>query len=277
MTRIEELLAEVSEPGEEARRDAEVLLCRALGKERSYLYAWPEADVEAQAVTAYRAWMEDRARGVPVAYLLGRREFWSHDLLVNEATLIPRPDTEVLVALALSLAMPREARVLDLGTGTGAIAIALASERPEWSITAVEASPDALVVAQENALRCDVPELRFLAGNWFEPVGGESFDLIVSNPPYVSADDSCLNEGDLRYEPRTALVSGADGYADLDAIIAAAPRHLNPGASIVLEHGASQGAGVRERLGAAGFVAIATHRDLAGHERASLGQKTAGA
>lgn len=276
MTRIAELLAEVGAPGEEARRDAEVLLCRALDKERSYLYAWPEANVEPRAAATYRAWMDARARGVPVAYLLGRREFWSHDLLVNDATLIPRPDTEVLVTLALSLALPSEARVLDLGTGTGAIAIALASERPHWSITAVEANPRALLVARENALRCNVAELRFLAGNWFEPVGGESFDLIVSNPPYVSADDPCLAEGDLRFEPRTALVSGADGYADLDAIIAAAPSHLSPGGSIVLEHGARQGAGVRERLGAAGFAAVATHSDLAGHERVSLGQKTTG-
>ncbi len=277
MARIAELLAEASLPGDAARRDAEVLLCQALGKGRSYLYAWPEADVEPQAAATYRAWINERARGVPIAYLLGRREFWSLDLLVNDATLIPRPDTEVLVALALSLSLPREARVLDLGTGTGAIAIALAKERPNWSITAVDASPAALVIAEENAERCKVPPLRFLEGSWFEPVAGERFDLVVSNPPYVAADDPCLREGDLRFEPQSALVAGEDGYADLGAIIAAAHGYLYPDAFLLLEHGATQGAGVRERLRAAGFGAVATHRDLAGHERVSMGQQAAGA
>ncbi len=276
MARIAELLAEASLPGDGARRDAEVLLCQALGKGRSYLYAWPEADVEPQAAATYRAWLKERARGVPVAYLLGRREFWSLDLLVNDATLIPRPDTEALVALALSLSMPREARVLDLGTGTGAIAIALAKERPAWSITAVDASAEALAVARENADRCNVSQLRFLEGSWFEPLGEERFDLVVSNPPYVAPGDPCLREGDLRFEPQSALVAGEDGYADLDAIITSAPRYLSPDAFLLLEHGTSQGAGVRERLAAAGFGAVATHRDLAGHERVSMGQKAPG-
>jgi release factor glutamine methyltransferase len=272
MARVAELLGE-ADGGIDARRDAEVLLCRVLGKPRSYLFAWPEAEVDAAAAGRFRDWLGERRRGVPVAQLVGEREFWSLSLRVSPATLIPRPETELLVELALDRPLPDAARVLDLGTGTGAVAIALARERPAWFVTAVDRCGDALAVARENAARHCADRLRCLAGDWFDPVAGERFDLVVSNPPYVAADDPCLAEGDLRFEARGALVAGRDGYADLERIIAASPDYLEAGGWLILEHGSSQGARVRRSLVEAGFASVATHRDLAGHERASLGRR----
>jgi release factor glutamine methyltransferase len=272
MARVAELLAEADLAGDEARREAELLLCRALDKPRSYLFAWPEAEVDDPQAARYRAWVAERRRGVPVAQLLGERDFWSLSLAVTEATLIPRPDTETLVSWALELPLPDGADVVDLGTGSGAIALAIAAERPDWRITATDQSEAALAVAAGNAARCDVSGLSFVTGRWFEPLHGRRFDLVLSNPPYVAADDACLETGDLRFEPRSALVAADDGYADLEAIIAAAPGHLHPDAWVLLEHGATQGARVRERLDAAGFADVSTRCDLAGHERVSAGR-----
>ncbi|MEE4278477.1 MAG: peptide chain release factor N(5)-glutamine methyltransferase [Halieaceae bacterium] len=276
MARVAELLAEAALDGDEARREAELLLCRALDKPRSYLFAWPEAEVDELPASIYRSWVGERRRGVPVAHLLGEREFWSLTLAVTGATLIPRPDTEILVEWALELPLPDDAKVVDLGTGSGAIALALASERPDWRVTATDSSPEALLVARANGARCGLDGVRFAEGSWFDGLGDETFDLVLSNPPYVAAGDRCLVTGDLRFEPRTALVADDNGYADLAAIIAAAPQHLQANGYLLLEHGNGQGAGVRARLEAAGFAAVSTRRDLAGHERVSAGRWSGG-
>ena len=270
---VADLLAEAGHlPGDEARREAEILLCHVLDRPRSYLFAWPEAQVDAGAAQRFRAGLAARREGRPLAYLLGRREFWSLPLTVNEATLIPRPDTELLVEQALALELPAQARVLDLGTGSGAIALALASERPAWQVTGVDVSAAALAVARANGEALGLARVDWRCGSWFAPVAGATFDLVVSNPPYVAPGDPHLTRGDLRFEPRTALVADDDGFACFDAIIASAPAHLRPGGALAFEHGAAQGAALRQRLAAAGFAAVASHRDLAGHERVTLGR-----
>ncbi|MEE4108493.1 MAG: peptide chain release factor N(5)-glutamine methyltransferase [Halieaceae bacterium] len=272
--RVAELLAEAGTlPGEEARREAEILLCHVLAKPRSYLFAWPEAEVDAASAARFRAGLRARREGRPLAYLLGRREFWSLTLAVNEATLIPRADTELLVERALALELPRGARVVDLGTGSGAIALALARERPAWQVTGVDVSAAALAVARANGEALGLARVRWLCGSWFGPVPGERFDLVISNPPYVAPGDPHLARGDLRFEPRSALVADGDGFACLEAIIGAAPAHLVPGGWLAVEHGAAQGEGVRQRLTGAGFAAVTSYRDLAGHERATLGRR----
>lgn len=274
MPRVSELLSEAARlPGDEARREVEVLLCAALEKPRAYLYAWPEADVDVRATERFYECLRLRAQGVPVAYLVGEREFWGLALHVSEATLIPRSDTECLVEATLSLPIAdRALRVLDLGTGSGAIALALARERPQWSLTGVDISGAALNVARDNSRALDLPTIRWLQGDWFEPVCEECFDIIASNPPYLAADDPHLRDGDLRFEPAQALIAGAAGYADLNAIISGASAHLNDGGWVVLEHGMEQGGRVRESLGSAGFVDVSSHRDLAARERVSCGR-----
>ncbi len=275
MARVAELLAVArSLSGDEGPREAEVLLCAALDKPRSYLFAWPEANVDPEAERRFKAYLQERERGVPVAYLLGRREFWGLDLQVSDATLIPRADTETLVEAALSLPLQKEAiRALDLGTGSGAIALALASERPSWSITGTDVSAETLAVAQRNAAELSLANTRWLGGSWFAPVAGELFDLIVSNPPYLAEDDPHLQSGDLRFEPQAALIADSNGYADLETIIESAADYLAQEGWLVLEHGMEQGACVRERRASAGFERVGSRCDLSGLERVSLGRR----
>jgi release factor glutamine methyltransferase len=265
--------------GGEARREAETVVLTALGFGRSALFSTPERPLTAAETARVADWAARRADGVPLAYLSGEREFWSLPLRVGPAVLVPRPETETLVAQALitgdawcrSTASP--ASTLDLGTGSGAIALAIAVERPDWPVTAVERSPAALAVARENALRLEVGRLEFLAGDWFAPLGTRRFAIVVSNPPYVAADDPVLHGDSLRHEPRTALTPGIDALADLHALIDAAPDHLLPGGTLLLEHGADQAAAVRERLAARGYAGIVSHRDPAGHERVTEGRR----
>ncbi|MFT4768220.1 MAG: release factor glutamine methyltransferase [Glaciecola sp.] len=271
MSCVRDLLAESTLlGGDEARREAEVLLCAALNKPRSYLMAWPEAEVAETLVQRYRDWLLQRSQGVPVAYLLGARDFWTLSLQVNESTLIPRPDTELLIEQALALNLSDSATVLDLGTGSGAIALALASERPRWRIVAVERSTKALEVAIANAKQLGLERVRWLSGNWFSGLD-ERFALIVSNPPYIAEHDAHLDTGDLRFEPRAALVSGVDGLDDIRKIVSQAPQHLEPEGQLLLEHGFEQGSAVRALLTATGFLNVASYQDLAGHERVSGG------
>lgn len=277
MPRVAELLARGADlPGDESRREAEVLLCAALQRPRSYLFAWPEAEVAPAIAERYERWLAARREGRPIAYLLGQREFWSLNLAVSESTLIPRADTERLVEYALGLGLPADAAVVDLGTGSGAIALALARERPQWRITAVDVSAEALAVAKANAAEHGCAQIEFCLGSWFQPIPGKDFSLIVSNPPYLAVDDPHLAQGDLRFEPPQALVAGADGLDDFRCIVDGSMTRLKPGGWLLLEHGSSQGPAVRGLLQARGFVDVVTMRDLAAHERVSAARRPAG-
>lgn len=264
--------AELAMTSPAPRLDAELLLAHILGKERSYLRAYPEVEPDNAVREAFRRLVKARRRGEPIAYLTSEREFWSLPLKVTPATLIPRHETELLAELALHR-IPMEApwRLLDLGTGSGAIALTLAHERPRCSVTATDASAAALAVAADNAATLGLKNVEFMVGDWVAPVAGRRFNLIVSNPPYVPMNDPHLEQGDARFEPRCALASGADGLEDLRRIIAAAPRHLEPQSWLMLEHGHDQGAAVRSLLMARGFDEVTTNRDVHGRERVSAG------
>ncbi|HEX5756737.1 MAG TPA: peptide chain release factor N(5)-glutamine methyltransferase [Arenimonas sp.] len=261
-------------PGDSARIDAEALLAEALGKPRSWLYAHGNDALQPDAASTFAALLERRRQGEPVAHILGRRGFWSMELVVNADTLIPRPETELLVELALArLPADRSVRVLDLGTGSGAIALAIASERPRADVIAVDASRGALQIAQKNAARLGLGNVRALQGDWFSPVADERFDVIVSNPPYIADDDPHLQQGDLRFEPRAALASGHDGLDDIRRIASDAPSHLASGGWLLVEHGWEQGEAVRAIFSAAGFDDVQTARDLEARDRVTLGLK----
>jgi len=252
--------------------DAQLLLAAVLAVPRTRLHSHPEARPDAAQAARYRQLIARRAAGEPLAYLTGRREFWSLELAVTPAVLIPRPETELLVERALALG-PAEARVADLGTGSGAVALALAHERPRWRLLATDVSAPALAVARANARALGAVNVQFRQGSWFEPLAAERFELLLSNPPYVAADDPVLEEPALRSEPRLALTPGTDALAHLRALARGAAAHLAPGGWLLLEHGATQGAALRGELEAAGFAHVRSHRDLAGHERMTEGQR----
>ena len=255
------------------RVDAEVLLAHALGKPRSWLIAHADDELSLEHASAYKLLVERREAGEPMAYITGRRGFWSLDLEVTPATLIPRPETELLVELALEhLPRGQACRVLDLGTGSGAIALAIARERPQAQVVATDASAEALAVAQRNARVHHIGNASFVHGDWFAPVSDRCFDVIVSNPPYIERGDPHLQQGDLRFEPMSALASGQDGLDDIRRIVRGAVLHLVPGGWLLFEHGWNQGGAVRALLGAAGFVELSTARDLEQRDRVSQGR-----
>lgn len=266
-----------------ARLDAEVLLASTLGKTRSYLFGRPEIELSDEHNTAFAALVSRRAAGEPVAYLTGSRGFWTLDLTVTSAVLIPRPETELLVELALAVARGNsetqtgETLVLaDLGTGSGAIALALASELPRWQVYATDRSKQALQVARDNAARLGLERVRFGAGDWCEALpAGVRFDMIVSNPPYIAEQDPHLAQGDLRFEPRSALVADERGLRDLATICRQAGPRLRDGGYILLEHGFDQGADVRSLMLSSGYDDVRSERDLSGHERVTLGRRAA--
>ena len=260
-------------PAEDGRHVAEHLLSHVLGRDRAWLFAHARDPLEAEAVARFEALLERRVAGEPVAYLTGRRGFWTLDLAVGPDTLIPRPETELLVELALArLPAGAALAVADLGTGSGAIALALASERPQARVVATDASAGALEMAARNARGHDIDNVRFLHGDWWQPLAGERFDLVASNPPYIASDDPHLRQGDLRHEPVSALASGDDGLDAIRIIIAAAPRHLRAGGWLLLEHGWEQGSAIRDLLLQAGFTEVATERDLEARDRVTLGR-----
>ena len=276
MTSVRELLRRGETlPSDSPRRDVEILLGHCLGKSRSWLYTWPEVDVAPTTEHRFEALLQRRAEGEPVAYLVGEREFWSLSLAVDTSTLIPRPETETLVAWALELPLPRAASALDLGTGTGAIALALASERPEWQLRCTDVSESAVALARRNAKATDLEQVQCQVSNWFADIEEQRFDLVVSNPPYIDAIDPHLDVGDVRYEPRSALVAGDNGLADLTHLAGSAPAHLSCNGWLLLEHGFDQGRAVRELLREHGFMNIETRLDLAGHERVTGGRRGA--
>ncbi len=273
MATIESLLSHAELPDSPTPRlDAELLLAHVLGKSRSYLHTWPERELEAEQLERYQAMLVRRQAGEPVAYILGQQGFWSLELEVASHTLIPRPDTELLVETVLALLPATPAALLDLGTGTGAIALALASERPAWRLTGVDRVPEAVALAERNRVRLKLSNANFVASHWFSALAGQRYQLIVSNPPYIASDDRHLAEGDVRFEPSSALVAGADGLDDIRLIIVQAPDYLEAGGWLLLEHGFDQAAAVRELLSARGFGAVESRRDLGGHERISLGR-----
>ena len=261
-------------PTLEGRHEAEQLLAHALGRDRAWLFAHAIDELEAGQVAAFEALLARRIAGEPVAYLTGRRSFWTLELEVNADTLIPRPETELLVELALArLPDAEKINVADLGTGSGAIALSLAQERPRAWVIATDASAGALAVAKRNALSHGIGNVEFRQGSWFAPLSGERFDLIASNPPYIAVDDPHLQQGDLRFEPATALSSGSDGLEDIRDIVAHAGEHLVAGGWLLLEHGLEQGAAIRGLLEVAGFMEVITERDLELRDRVTLGQK----
>ncbi|WP_439861008.1 peptide chain release factor N(5)-glutamine methyltransferase [Pseudomonas sp. MBLB4136] len=273
MASIESLLSAAELPDSPTPRlDAELLLASALGKSRSYLHTWPEREVEAAQAERFAADLTRRRAGEPVAYILGQQGFWSLELEVAPHTLIPRPDTELLVETALALLPATPASVLDLGTGSGAIALALAAERPAWRVTGVDRVSEAVALAERNRQRLKLNNAAFCASHWFAALGARRYAMILSNPPYIAADDRHLREGDLRFEPSSALVAGADGLDDIREIVAQAPQHLEPGGWLLLEHGFQQAVAVRSLLSARGFVEVQSRRDLGAHERISLGR-----
>jgi release factor glutamine methyltransferase len=251
--------------------EAELLLAHVLRRPSSWLFAHGDDAMDSEAAAAFAALVERRVAGEPVAYLVGRRGFWTLDLEVGPATLIPRPETELLVELALAR-MAADATVADLGTGSGAIALALASERPRAHVLATDASADALEVARTNAARLALANVMFRAGDWYAPLAGERFDLIASNPPYIADDDPHLAQGNLRHEPASALASGRDGLDALRVIAAGARAYLRPGGWLLVEHGYDQGDAVRALFTAAGLHEISTSRDLEDRDRVTLGR-----
>lgn len=256
-----------------ARIEVQSLLQQVLAAPRSHLLAHPEQVLTAAQQAAYDGLLQRRLRGEPVAYILGEREFFGLNLKVTPATLIPRPDTELLVELALQrIPAHGRFRVLDLGTGSGAIALSIAHARPEAQVTAVDASAAALAVARENALRLGIRNVDMVRSDWFAALEGRRYGLIVSNPPYVAAGDEHLVQGDLRFEPASALVSGADGLDDIRRIVDQAGRFLEDASWLLLEHGYDQAGAVRALLEQHSFIEVFSATDMAGIERVSGGK-----
>ncbi|KRG41069.1 protein-(glutamine-N5) methyltransferase, release factor-specific [Stenotrophomonas pictorum JCM 9942] len=273
--KVAELLREAATrlSGEDARHEAEQLLLHVLGVERAWLFAHATDAVADEARQRFELLLQRRAEGHPLAYLTGRRGFWTLDLQVNTATLIPRPETELLVEQALArLPADDMVRVADLGTGSGAVALSIASERPLATVMATDVLGPALAVAVKNAQAHGLDNVWFRRGHWYAALGADRFDMIVSNPPYIAANDPHLQQGDLRFEPPPALASGADGLDAIREIIAGAHEHLVPGGWLLLEHGRDQGAAIRDLLAQAGFTSPGTVQDLERRDRVTLGR-----
>ena len=253
--------------------DAQLLLAHVLGVSRTRVMTELERIPEADVSRRYAELIERRAAGEPVAYILGQKEFWSLPLKVGPGVLVPRPETELLVERALALRPRPSGRVADLGTGSGAIALALAMERPHWEVSATDVSEEALATAKANAAALNLAQVEFLHGDWFEPLPGRTFDLIVSNPPYVAESDAAMQDPTLRYEPRIALTPGSDPLRSLREIIRSAPDHLERDGWLLLEHGADQAADVARELVGRGFRSVRSHRDLAGYDRVTEAQR----
>lgn len=271
MTTVAEALAATQFVSDSAALDAELLLAHSLGKPRSWLRGFADEPISTKALEEFQSLCERRKQGEPVAHILGHREFWSLALKVTPDTLIPRPETELLVELALEK-ITEEATVADLGTGSGAIALAIASERPNATVFATDLSGAALAVANENSRTLQLENLRFFQGSWCEALQPRRHDVIVSNPPYIDAADEHLQQGDVRFEPDSALIAAENGLADLRTIATQARDYLTPGGWLLMEHGWQQGPAVNKLLQELGYGRVSTAADLAGNGRVTLGQ-----
>ncbi|MBO1255494.1 peptide chain release factor N(5)-glutamine methyltransferase [Alteromonas sp. 5E99-2] len=251
--------------------DADYLLCGCLNQSRSYLYTWPDKVLSADEITVFRSMIERRVKGEPVAYILGKKPFWSFSLLTSPDTLIPRPETELLVEAALEkISAEKKLSICDLGTGTGAVALAIASERPNCNVIGVDRISNAVALAKKNAQALSIGNVCFLQSNWFDELAGHKFDVIVSNPPYVEQDSPYLQEGDVRFEPKSALTSGIDGLEDIREIVSRAGEFLSPKGWLMFEHGFSQHQAVANCMKDAGFVDIQAVEDLNLHQRLTI-------
>lgn len=257
---------------ESPRRDAEILLGYVTGRARTYILAFAETTLTSAEQEQLETLLVRRERGEPIAHLTGQREFWSLPLFVSPVTLIPRPDTECLVEQALVRLPAEPCRILDLGTGTGAIALALATERPDCQVTAVDFVAEAVALATRNAQHLDIRNVTILRSDWFSALAGQRFTVIVSNPPYIDETDPHLDQGDVRFEPKSALVADENGLADLAHIIATSRDYLLPGGFLLLEHGWRQGEAVRALFTTMGYQQVETCQDYGGNERLTLGQ-----
>lgn len=264
-------IGELSE-SESPRRDAEILLEHVTGKARTFILAFGETALTADQQAQLSALLSRRKAGEPVAHLTGEREFWSLPLYVSAATLIPRPDTECLVEHALAHLPATACRILDLGTGTGAIALALASERPDCQVTAVDVMPDAVALALRNAARLGFNNVKIQQSSWFDALVGQQFDMIVSNPPYIDERDPHLSQGDVRFEPLTALVAAEEGLADIAHIVTVSHQYLTAGGWLLIEHGWTQAEAVRALFTQAGYERVETCQDYGGNDRLTLGK-----
>ena len=250
------------------RLDAEVLLAHSLQKNRTWLVTWPDKDLPESDINQFNALLQRRISGEPVAHITGTREFWSLPLSVTADTLIPRPDTELMIEKILDIyPASSDITLADLGTGSGAIALALASERPHWKILATDQSASALEIAKKNALNLDLDNITFKLGNWFEPLGNDVFDVIVSNPPYIPQADPHLTQGDARFDPITALASGDDGLDDIRMITAQARNHLKTHGRLFIEHGYDQKSEMLDIFTKNGFIEIQQVHDIANNPR----------
>ena len=255
-----------------ASLDARVLLCHCLQVSAVYLHTWPEKLLDENTWQQFQDLIRKRVQGLPIAHLTGTRDFWTLSLTVNEHTLIPRPETELLVETALSLFDDTPIDALDLGTGTGAIALALASERQSWTVTGVDRIDQSVELARLNARQNNLEQVRFFASNWFDAIDQHRYSLIISNPPYVEPHSPYLTQGDVRFEPLSALTAEDQGLADLRKIISQASQYLVDSGWLLLEHGHAQGQAVRDLMQQVGFMGINTLKDLAGLDRVTLGQ-----
>jgi release factor glutamine methyltransferase len=272
-----EMASALASASDTPRLDTEILLSYVLKKDRAYLYTWPEKTLSQQQYQTFLDHLKQRQEGQPIAYILGEKEFWSLPLSVNTASLIPRPETELLVEVALDLCeseKPASKTILDLGTGSGAIALALASEKPGWQLVAVDKSEDAVNLAKKNQQALGIQNIEIFCSDWFEKIISKQFEIIVSNPPYIHPQDPHLSTGDVRYEPRMALVSANQGLRDIEVIITNAMDYLVDGGWLIFEHGYQQAEAVSELLKHYGYQACFMRKDLSGNPRVSGGRKS---
>lgn len=258
--------------GDSPKLDGRVLLSHVLQCNTTYLLTWSDKSLNSEQIQAFQDLVARRKAGEPIAYIVGTQEFWSLPLRVNNSTLIPRPETELLVEITLSLLLPEQCEMLDLGTGTGAIALVLAHEKSLWNVTGVDRVSEAVLLANQNKAELGLSNVNFIESHWFSSLSNKTYDLIVTNPPYVEQHSPYLQQGDVRFEPKSALTAGEDGLDDIRLIIQQSKSHLNEGGYVLIEHGYGQAEEIRAIFANHAYKNIRTEKDLAGLDRVTLAQ-----